>query len=65
VQPAYRDLGYARGSFPVTEEFAERVLSLPMYAELTLGSISYVAESIRDFTAEHSVAPSVSQGASR
>jgi dTDP-4-amino-4,6-dideoxygalactose transaminase len=65
LQPAYRDLGYARGSFPVTEEFAERVLSLPMYAELTLGSISYVAESIRDFTAEHSVAPSVSQGASR
>jgi dTDP-4-amino-4,6-dideoxygalactose transaminase len=35
LQPAYRDLGYRQGDFPVTEEYARRILSLPMYAELT------------------------------
>jgi len=52
LQPAYRDLGYEKGSFPVTEEYAEQILSLPMYAELTPGSIEYVAEAIRDFGKE-------------
>jgi len=52
LQPAYRDLGYDRGSFPVTEDYAEQILSLPMYAELTPGSIEYVAETIRDFGKE-------------
>lgn len=49
LQPAYRDLGYEKGSFPVTEEYAEQILSLPMYAELTPGSIEYVADAIRRF----------------
>ena len=35
LQPAYQDLGYKRGDFPVTEAYADRILSLPMYAELT------------------------------
>ncbi len=52
LQPAYRDLGYEKGSFPVTEEYAEQIISLPMYAELTPGSIEYVAEAIRDFGKE-------------
>src|SRR5438270_665698 len=34
LQPAYQDLGYKRGDFPVTEAYADRILSLPMYAEL-------------------------------
>ena len=34
LQPAYRDLGYQRGDFPVTERAADTILSLPMYAEL-------------------------------
>jgi len=61
LQPAYRDLGYEKGSFSVTEEYAEQVLSLPMYAELTPGSIEYVAEAIRDFVSEYRVEPLVSQ----
>src|ERR1700704_1718355 len=32
LQPAYRDLGYKRGEFPVTESCAQQLLSLPMYA---------------------------------
>jgi dTDP-4-amino-4,6-dideoxygalactose transaminase len=47
LQPAYKDLGHKRGDFPITEGHAERILSLPMYAELTLESIEYVAQSIR------------------
>jgi dTDP-4-amino-4,6-dideoxygalactose transaminase len=35
LQPAYRDRGYGEGSFPVTEAAAKRVLSLPMYPEMT------------------------------
>jgi len=60
LQPAYRDLGYKKGSFSVTEEYAAQVLSLPMYAELTPGSIEYVAGAIRDFVSAGRVAPLVS-----
>jgi len=35
LQPAYADLGYRRGDFPVAEELAERFLSLPVYSEMT------------------------------
>ena len=44
MQPAYRDLGYKRGAFPLTERYAEQILSLPMYPELSEGDVSYVAE---------------------
>jgi dTDP-4-amino-4,6-dideoxygalactose transaminase len=63
LQEAYRDLGYRRGSFPVTEEYADRILSLPMYAELTPGLIEYVAVSIRDFVSEFQAEPLVAQPA--
>ena len=49
LQPAYRNLGYKRGSFPVTEQYAQRILSLPMYAELTPELIDCVAKSILTF----------------
>jgi len=49
LQPAYKDLGYKRGEFPVTEGLARRILSLPMYAELTSEQIEFVALTIRKF----------------
>jgi len=49
LQPAYRNLGYKRGNFPVTEQYAQRILSLPMYAELTPELIEYVSKSILTF----------------
>ncbi len=49
LQDAYRNLGYAAGSFPITERYAGQVLSLPMYAELPPAAIEAVAESIREF----------------
>ena len=49
LQPAYSDLGYKKGDFPVTEAYAEEVLSLPMYAELPADAVHYVADTIREF----------------
>jgi dTDP-4-amino-4,6-dideoxygalactose transaminase len=49
LQPAYRDLGYQRGDFPVTEACAQQILSLPMYAELTREQIEFVAKTVTSF----------------
>lgn len=61
LQPSYRDLGYEKGSFPVTEEYAEQILSLPMYAELTPDLIEYVVGAIRDFASAYSVEQPISE----
>ena len=49
LQKAYEHLGYKRGAFPVAEKAAARLLSLPMYPELTRDQIEYVADSIKEF----------------
>jgi dTDP-4-amino-4,6-dideoxygalactose transaminase len=47
LQPAYRDLGYSRGDFPVSEAVAAEVLSLPMFPEMTEAQIETVAAALR------------------
>jgi len=47
LQPAYRDLGYSRGDFPVSERAASEVLSLPIFPELTTEQIETVASLFR------------------
>jgi dTDP-4-amino-4,6-dideoxygalactose transaminase len=49
LQNAYRHLGLGRGAFPVTERSADRILSLPMYPELTQSQVGQVADTIRAF----------------
>jgi len=49
LQQAYKDLGYQRGDFPITEGYADQILSLPMYAELIPEMIDYTVESILSF----------------
>lgn len=49
LQPCFKDLGYRKGDFPVTEKLAECGLSLPMFPELNDEQISYVAEKIKNF----------------
>ena len=46
LQTAYAFLNHRRGDFPVAERQAERVLSLPMFPELTEEQIRHVAEAI-------------------
>lgn len=49
LQPAYAHLGHEAGDFPVAEAAAPRILSLPMYPELTKEQIVHVCASIRAF----------------
>jgi len=48
--PAYADLGYTRGDFPHSEQAADEVLSLPMFAELTDAECDAVAQAVRGLT---------------
>lgn len=47
LQPAYEHLGYGPGAFPVTERVAARILSLPMFPELTEEQITLVADAVQ------------------
>jgi dTDP-4-amino-4,6-dideoxygalactose transaminase len=49
LQECFRELGYREGDFPVSEEAARSVLSLPIYPELTAGQKDYVVDTIRSF----------------
>lgn len=53
LQNCYRDLGYHKGAFPVSERASEEVLSLPIYAELTDAQLSYVVQTIVEFYRRH------------
>jgi dTDP-4-amino-4,6-dideoxygalactose transaminase len=45
---AYKHLGRGRGSYPATEEAAQEILSLPMYAEITPEQQQYVAQCLEE-----------------
>lgn len=47
LQPACADYGYTRGMLPVTEAVSERIVSLPMYPELTLDQLELVATTVK------------------
>ena len=49
LQPVYRDLGWAKGSFPVAEEIAANCLSLPLWPGMTEGQVAFIVEKIRRF----------------
>ena len=51
-QEAYADLGLAAGAFPVVEQCARELLSLPMFPELTLDMIRFVADVVKEGVGE-------------
>ena len=51
LQAAYRDLGYERGAFPISERCADEFLSLPMYPELTAGQLEMVIRGVKQAVA--------------
>lgn len=46
---AYRELDFKTGSFPITESYANQILSLPLYDGMTLEEAAYVVETINRF----------------
>ena len=51
LQPYYQSLGYKRGDFPITEAYADQILSLPMFPELSEEQIAYVTDAVKAFEA--------------
>jgi dTDP-4-amino-4,6-dideoxygalactose transaminase len=46
LQPAHADLGYHAGDFPVAEQVAREVLSLPIFPEMTRDQVQTVAAAV-------------------
>jgi dTDP-4-amino-4,6-dideoxygalactose transaminase len=49
MQKCFADLPSSSGSFPVSEEAAQRTLALPVYPELTQEQLAYVVDSICEY----------------
>ncbi|MBZ5568027.1 MAG: DegT/DnrJ/EryC1/StrS family aminotransferase [Acidobacteriia bacterium] len=49
LQPAYRGRLGDTGSFPIAEQAATQILSLPMYPELTLAECDCIIEAVQQF----------------
>jgi dTDP-3-amino-3,4,6-trideoxy-alpha-D-glucose transaminase len=60
LQPAYADRHLARGTLPVAERLAARILSLPMFPELTPGQIGQVVAAVAAYQ-EHAAAPTLAR----
>jgi len=51
LHQAYADLGYSKGDFPAAERLAGRMLSLPMFPELSPNQIRHVVKEVGVFFA--------------
>jgi dTDP-4-amino-4,6-dideoxygalactose transaminase len=49
LQPAYASLGFKKGQFPVSEQFAEEIISIPLYPELTEEQQTFIVDQITGF----------------
>ena len=49
LSEAYHDLGYKEGDFPITEHFAQTVLSLPLFDEMRMDEAQEVIAAINAF----------------
>ena len=59
LQQAYQFLGYKAGSLPTTEHIVNRILSLPMFPEMTDDQVEQVIEGIKSFYKERSLSSDV------
>lgn len=49
LQHAFKNLGYGKGDFPITEMLADQILSLPMYPAMTETMVETVCRAISRF----------------
>jgi dTDP-4-amino-4,6-dideoxygalactose transaminase len=53
LQRAYASMGWNQGDFPESEEAANQILSLPMFAGLTMDQQKQVVETISQFAGSY------------
>jgi dTDP-4-amino-4,6-dideoxygalactose transaminase len=46
---AYKYLNHTPSDFPVASDYMDKILSLPMFAELTVVQVEYIADAIKEF----------------
>lgn len=51
LQPAYEEMGFRKGDFPVAEEISNTILSIPIYNGMCREDIQYVIDCINTFSA--------------
>lgn len=49
LSEAYGYLGYKKGTFPITEEYAEKIVSLPLYNGMEDEELDYIIEVINSY----------------
>lgn len=49
LSEAYSYLGYKKGAFPITEKYADTVLSIPLYNGMTGDELDYTIEAVNEF----------------
>lgn len=52
LSPCYETLGYKKGDFPLTEQYADEELSIPIYAGMPEAEVDYVIKAINAFPEE-------------
>lgn len=57
-QPAYQYLGHGEGDFPVTEAITKKIVSIPLYPELTDNQIDYIVDCIKQIQKQGKTAQS-------
>ena len=53
LQPACAKYGFKQGMLPITETLAHRIISLPMYPELSNEQIQLVVDAVKKYTVSH------------
>jgi dTDP-4-amino-4,6-dideoxygalactose transaminase len=49
IQEAYASYGYKNGDFPISEELAKKVISLPIHTEMKDDVLDYIVSSVNEF----------------
>ncbi len=48
LQPAFKNIGYKKGDFPVSEELSEKILALPLWPQMPEKTIDFVCGLIKE-----------------
>ena len=51
IQECFSKLGYKKGDMPIAEEISQKVISIPIFSEITTEQQDYVIEKIKEFYA--------------